>query len=466
MPVSLSRSASTSSIGKASFQTSGYDMGLNGLSSFDQSIGDDLSIFGNEKWTMQNLNSRLASYLEKVLSLERANGKFEQQIKEFYESRSSTSRKDLSKYYIIIEDLQKQIISKTAEKQQVFVKLDSANLAATDFKIKFETEKNMRLSVEADMARLRTILGETELATKNLQMQLSGLEEEIIFLKKSHEEDMHFHRTQQSNTVNVEVDCGPAVNLDQELEEMRNQYETLIQNNRKQIEQWFQSKAKTLNTEVLKSHTEIKSSQKAFSDLTKTYQTLEIEIKGIHKQIEILQTDLVQVGVRSSEQLSQLQGNIDRLETELQQITASMQEQAREFELLMDIKMRLELEIQEYRRLLEGEVHGYSITEVDSTQTQTTLTETTVVVTQETQSALTETTVVETQETQSALTKTTVVETQEIQSALTETTVVETQEKKKEKHLHQKRVRIITEKLVDGVVVSTTIDENVQELPN
>lgn len=29
-----------------------------------------------------------------------------------------------------------KIISKTAEKQQVFVKLDSANLAATDFKIK------------------------------------------------------------------------------------------------------------------------------------------------------------------------------------------------------------------------------------------------------------------------------------------------------------------------------------------
>ncbi|XP_060734173.1 keratin, type I cytoskeletal 19-like [Tachysurus vachellii] len=466
MPVSLSRSASTSSIAKANFQISGYDMGLNGLSSFGQSIGDDLSIFGNEKWTMQNLNSRLASYLEKVLSLERANGKLEQQIKEFYESRSSTSRKDLSKYYVIIEEFQKQIISRTAEKQQVFEKLDSANLAATDFKIKFESERNMRLAVEADLARLRTILGETELATKNLQMQLSGLEEEMIFLKKSHEEDMHLHRTQQSDTVNVEVDCGPAANLDRELEEMRNQYETLIQNNRKQIEQWFQSKAKTLNTEVLKSHTEIKSSQKAFSDLTKTYQTLEIEIKGIHKQIEILQTDLVQVGVRSSEQLSQLQGNIDRLETELQQITASMQEQAREFELLMDIKMRLELEIQEYRRLLEGEVHGYCITEVDSTQTQTSLTKMAVVETQEIQTAVTETTVVETQETQTAVTETTVVETQETQTAVTETTVVETQAMEEEKHLHQKRVRIIIEKLVDGVVVSTTVEENVQDLPN
>lgn len=46
----------------------------------------------------------------------------------------------------------------------------------------------MRLSVEADLARLRMVCAETETVTKDLHIQMSGLKEEIIYLKKQHEE--------------------------------------------------------------------------------------------------------------------------------------------------------------------------------------------------------------------------------------------------------------------------------------
>lgn len=46
----------------------------------------------------------------------------------------------------------------------------------------------MRMSVEADLARLRMVHAETETVTKDLHIQLSGLQEELIFLKKQHEE--------------------------------------------------------------------------------------------------------------------------------------------------------------------------------------------------------------------------------------------------------------------------------------
>lgn len=52
-------------------------------------------------------------------------------------------------------------------------------------------------------------------------------------------------RTKQ-NSVNVQVDCATAVNLDKELEEMREQYEALILKNLKKIEQWFQNKVNWL----------------------------------------------------------------------------------------------------------------------------------------------------------------------------------------------------------------------------
>lgn len=72
--------------------------------------GGNMGILSNdEKLAMQSLNERLASYLDKVRSLERENSQLEQLIREWYQKQGPTGTKDYSHYYAEIEDLQNQV---------------------------------------------------------------------------------------------------------------------------------------------------------------------------------------------------------------------------------------------------------------------------------------------------------------------------------------------------------------------
>ncbi|KAM9296738.1 keratin, type I cytoskeletal 47 kDa-like [Gastrophryne carolinensis] len=318
-----------------------------------------LGVAGGEKQAMQNLNDRLASYLDKVRALEAANGELEIKIREWYEKQvgagAGAAVKDYSKYYDTINDLRSKILSATIDNSRIVLQIDNARLAADDFRLKFENELALRQSVEADINGLRRVLDELTLARGDLELQIESLSEELAYLKKNHEEEMQVARSSAAGQVNVEMDAAPGKDLTSYLNAMREEYEALAEKNRRDAEAWFAQKSGELKKEISAGVEQVQTSKSEISDLRRTLQSLEIELQSQLAMRKSLEETLAETEGRYGAQLHQLQLVIHGIEEQLLQIRSDMERQQLEYRELLNIKNKLEIEIETYRRLLEGE---------------------------------------------------------------------------------------------------------------
>ncbi|XP_023273889.1 keratin, type I cytoskeletal 13-like [Seriola lalandi dorsalis] len=322
--------------------------------SFNLADGMDLHVSANEKATMQNLNDRLASYLEKVRTLEKENDHLDKQIREWYQNKTVICH-DYTSYFAIIDDLKDKIRIASRLNAKTVLDIDNAKLAADDFKMKYENELAMRMAVEADISGLKRVLDDMNLARMDLESQYEALKDELIMLKRNHEEEMVLLRSQMGGQVNVAVDATPSTDLNQVMTEIRDHYEGVIAKNRKELESWYQNKISAVEQDVI-THTEILvTSRTEIKDLKSTLQRLQIELQSHLSMKASLEGTLAETQARYAAQLASLQNMVTSLEAQLSQLHANISSNKQDYDMLLDLKTRLELEIAEYRRLLDGE---------------------------------------------------------------------------------------------------------------
>merc|ERR1739844_541487 len=238
---------------------------------------------------------------------------------------------------------------------ELILEVDNTKLAADDFRIKYESELGLRMSVDADMAGLRRMLGELALMKTDLEMQLEGLKEEKEYMTKNHEEDLLVIRGQLSGQITVEVDAAPQVDLSVIMADIREQYEATIAKSHKDAEAWFKTKAETVQKEVIESVEVIQTTSMEVKETKNTVMTLELELQSLLSMKSSLELSLAELEGRYGAMMMAMQGQVVSLETQLTQIRADTERTGMEYKALLDIKTRLEMEIGEYRRLLEGE---------------------------------------------------------------------------------------------------------------
>ncbi|KAF7668062.1 hypothetical protein LDENG_00033030 [Lucifuga dentata] len=335
----------------------GLGMGSGGFSSSVQvsASGNSADIMGNEKFAMQNLNDRLANYLEMVRNLEQANHKLEVKIKEAL-AKSGPDFRDYSKYQAILDDLRKKVSDATTDNARLVLNIDNARLAADDFRVKYESEMSIRQSVEADIVGLRKVIDDTNMSRMNLESEIEALKEELIHLKKNHENEVMELRNQIAQSgVHVDVDAPKGQDLSQIMAEIRAKYEKMAQKNQEELKAWHESQIIEVQTQVTQNTELLKGARTEVNDLRRQLQTLEIELESQKSLKASLEGTLRDTEMRYNMEIEALNSIILGLEAELTQLRNRIQQQTQDYEALLNTKMKLEVEIATYRRLLDGE---------------------------------------------------------------------------------------------------------------
>ncbi|XP_053308851.1 keratin, type I cytoskeletal 19-like [Spea bombifrons] len=307
----------------------------------------------NEKETMQKLNDRLASYLEKVRSLEQENARLEKKIREWCDTHRPQMLPDFSHYFATIEELQTKVLVATSENTRIARRVDNAHLAAGDFRNKCQMEQRLRNDVEFDVKNLRSELQDLQIEVQLLDNQNQNYQQDLLSMKKNNEDMVNSLRSQLGARVTVEVKAPPSMDLNKLLSDIREQYEELMENNKIEAEKWFIEKSAELKKQSDGSPEELPSLKSEMIELKRIVQTMEIDKQSQLSMNSALESTLTEKEASYSSQLSQLQAMIHEVEAKLSQIRDKQRQQGYDHEVLMDVTMHLEREITTYRRLLD-----------------------------------------------------------------------------------------------------------------
>ncbi|XP_030637583.1 keratin, type I cytoskeletal 18-like [Chanos chanos] len=315
----------------------------------------------DDKRTMEGLNNRLQDYLGRVRKLERSNEDLEEQIKDVLKRRGKTTDRDWNEVQKPLEDLKKKIRDMTMDNARILLQIDNNKLANEDFKNKLETEQIARQNVEHDLVDLRKVIDDTQLARMNLESQIESVKEEIAFLKKDHRDEVAALKDKiKDSSVNVEID-SPQSNLSDTVNKIRQEYEKLAKKNREETDEWYKTKFENIRVEVAKNTESLQTSRTELTELRRVRQILEIELQAMQNTIHSLEETLADTAGRYGRELARLNRILQQLEQDLSQVREQVERQASDYQELLNIKMKLEAEIDNYRGLLGDNGVAFSL---------------------------------------------------------------------------------------------------------
>ncbi|XP_042605313.1 lamin-B2 [Cyprinus carpio] len=353
-----------------------------------------------EKEELSALNDRLAVYIDRVRSLELENDRLLVKVSEKEEVTTREVSGIKSLYEAELADARRVLDETARERAKLQINLGKANseleevtrnykkkdgdLALAQARIKeLEAQYNKKeaalntalsenKSLSAELADLKAQLAKAEdahgvakkqleaetLMRVDLENRCQSLAEELEFRKTMFEEEVRETRQRREKRM-VEVDSGIQQDyefkLAQALQDLRRQHEEQVQIYKDELQQTFRAK---LDNAKVSSDLNDKAVLTAREELQEAHMRIEglsYQLSALQKQASAAEERIRELEDMLSSDRDKYRRQLDAKEREMAELRECMQQQLNEYQELLDVKLALDMEINAYRKLLEGE---------------------------------------------------------------------------------------------------------------